>query len=60
MSKVNEVWHGVRTRLCPDAEFLYWFEVMEELGYWDPDEGCARIAKLVVQDDGQMVVEVIR
>ena len=60
MSKVNEVWHGVRTRLCPAAEFLYWFEVMEELEYWDPGAGCARIAKLVVQDDGKLAVEVGR
>lgn len=60
MSKVNEVWHGVKTKLCPSAQFLYWYELLEELEYFDLRAGCVRIAKLVMQDDGKMKVEVIR
>lgn len=60
MSKINEVWHGVKTRICPAADFMYWYEVMKELEYWDPCAGQVCVAKLVMQDDGEMAVEVIR
>lgn len=60
MSKVNEVWHGVKTELCPSAQFLYWYELLEELEYFDLRAGRVRIAKLVTQDDGKMKVEVVR
>lgn len=59
MCKVNDVWLGVR-ELYPNAQFLYWFDLLEQLEFWDPGAGCARIAHLVVQDDGKMAVEIRR
>ena len=57
MCKVNDVWFGVR-QIYPNAQFLYWYDLLERLEFLDPGAGCVRTAHLVLQDNGRMGVEI--
>lgn len=57
MCKVNAVWAGV-VALVPKARFLYWYELGEELEFYDPDLDLVRSARFVIQDDGSKEVEI--
>ena len=43
MCKVNEVWEWIREHY-PNARFVFWFDIVNELVFEDPDSMSYKIA----------------